>query len=324
MDISYLLWLQGIRETVDGALDGLIEGVSFLGDATVPLLLACLVYWCFDKRAGLFAMLGFNIGTFLNGVMKLSFCVYRPWVRDARVTPVAGTLEGATGYSFPSGHSTNAAAIYGGLGWQYRKRALLHVPLMALGLMILLSRNFAGVHTPQDVLVGAAVGAVALCLSGWLMRWADEGSNRDLWAALAGLALAAAALVYVSVKAYPMDYANGALLVDPVSMQPDTYAGVGAMTGMLWGWVVERRYARFTTQASAVQKLLRFVTGALVMAVIFFLAKKGLKALLGNNWGYLVTSLLAVFYAAGLHPVLFTRVERRFARGAQAADKIVS
>ena len=50
----------------------------------------------------------------VNGLLKVAACVYRPWIRDPRVVPNEKALAEATGYSFPSGHSMNAAAVYGG------------------------------------------------------------------------------------------------------------------------------------------------------------------------------------------------------------------
>ena len=309
MDISYLLWWQGLREATGGVLESVAVALSALGDAMPPLLLACAIYWCVHKSTGLFAMFGFNLGAFFNGIFKLTCCVYRPWVRDTRIVPAKGAIGGATGYSFPSGHSTNSTAVYGGVG--YKSKGWLRWLLFALVLLIMLSRNVVGVHTPQDILVGALLGVAALCLTGWLLKWADGGKNRDLWAAGAALALAIVGVVFVSLKAYPTDYVGGALLVDPVAMQPDTFAGAGAMIGLFAGWLMERRLVRFDMSCKPWQKLLRFVIGAAVMALMYLVVGKGVKSLIGRNWGGLIVSAVTLFYAMGLHPLLFTAVEKR-------------
>ena len=54
--------------------------------------------------------------------MKRAFHVDRPWIKDGRIQPVEASLEGAGGYSFPSGHTARAAANWGALGyslWRY-------------------------------------------------------------------------------------------------------------------------------------------------------------------------------------------------------------
>ncbi len=317
MDLSYLLWLQDLRAALGGALDGFFLVVSELGEAVLPLLIACGIYWCLNKRAGLYLFFTCNVGDLINGVLKLSCCVYRPWIRDARITPVEGALEGATGYSFPSGHSTKAVTAYGGLAVQSRGRKGAVAALIVLILLIMFSRNYLGVHTPQDVLAGAAAGLAALYLMGAVLRWAESARGRDLWVAGAGLALCAAAIVYVSLKPYPLDYVDGVLLVDPVRMQPDTYSAAGAVIGLLIGWLWERRYVRFETAGSVGTKLLRFASGVAVLVILFFGARKGLIALLGRNWGSLLGAMLPVLYAVAAHPLLFTRVENRAGRKAE-------
>lgn len=47
-------------------------------------------------------------------------------------------------------------------------------------LLVMFSRNYLGVHTPQDVLTGAAVGLLSAFLLPCLLRWAEKGPNRGL------------------------------------------------------------------------------------------------------------------------------------------------
>ena len=51
---------------------------------------------------------------FRNGALKVTVCAYRPWIRDARILPYGDSINTATGYSFPSGHTMNAATVFGG------------------------------------------------------------------------------------------------------------------------------------------------------------------------------------------------------------------
>ncbi|WP_443089666.1 phosphatase PAP2 family protein [[Clostridium] aminophilum] len=71
---------------------------------------------------------------------------------DPRIIPDSDALAAATGYSFPSGHSMNAAALFGrGAIRRELPRFLRAVPGL-IAVLIALSRNFLGVHTPQDIL----------------------------------------------------------------------------------------------------------------------------------------------------------------------------
>ena len=107
--------------------------------------------------------------------MKLTACVYRPWIRDARVVPAGDAITTATGYSFPSGHTTTAGPIYGGMAVSGRKRvkpvAVFCVIMVALTAF---SRNYLGVHTPQDVLVGLVESVLALWAAAVLFRYLDQ------------------------------------------------------------------------------------------------------------------------------------------------------
>ena len=122
MDLQYLLGLQGLRDSLSGALDGFFLLVSQLGKAELPMAVTLIVYWCFSRELGQRLLFTLNGSDLLNNVLKLGFCVYRPWVREPALHPVEKALSTATGYSFPSGHSSKAGAFFGGLALAGKKR----------------------------------------------------------------------------------------------------------------------------------------------------------------------------------------------------------
>ncbi|HVL01199.1 MAG TPA: phosphatase PAP2 family protein, partial [Dongiaceae bacterium] len=80
----------------------------------------------------------------------------------------------AEGWSFPSGHSSSAMAVYGMLAY-FLIRATdrhWHLPITTLGIMLILtvgaSRVFLQVHFFSDVIAGFCVGAawLAVCVAG--------------------------------------------------------------------------------------------------------------------------------------------------------------
>ena len=163
MDIDYLLFLQNLREATGGFLDGAFELITKLGEASIATLLVALIYWCVNKREGIFLMLTFYYNRVINAFIKITACVYRPWIRDPRVTPVEAALEDATGYSFPSGHSANATSVFGGLALNRKYHKAFRIGMIALILLVAFSRNYLGVHTPQDVIV-CACRCAAVCV----------------------------------------------------------------------------------------------------------------------------------------------------------------
>ena len=157
MDIEYLLWLQGIREAAGPAIEMIMNVITFLGSSATLAVVPCILYWIVDKELGLFILTNIGIGNNINQLVKDTACVYRPWIRDTRIAPSRMAMGHATGYSFPSGHTQGSASVYGSLAWRIRERHPQAILLAILVLLIAFSRNFLGVHTPQDVLVALCI-----------------------------------------------------------------------------------------------------------------------------------------------------------------------
>lgn len=278
MDIAYLLILQSFRASIGGALDGFMEFMTKLGDPKlIPLLLGAL-YWCLDKNEGIYLMFTFFSNRIVNGFLKITACVYRPWIRDPRVTPVPAALADATGYSFPSGHAANATGYWGGLAMKKERKGILRILLAVMVVLIAFSRNYLGVHTPQDVGVSILVGAVMLIVSRKILNLVEEKPERDVWILLGGALVSVALMLYANLKSYPMDYdAAGALIVDPAKMAIDSYKNAGMGLGFFLGWFLERRFIRFSTEGPWWERLIRYA----VLAVSYVLVKDLMKWLVG-------------------------------------------
>ena len=136
MDIEFLLWLEKMRTP---ALDALFLAVTKLGEEAVLIALICALYWCLNKRLAQFMIFNFFFGFMLNQLLKITFCVKRPFLRDARLKPVPQALKTATGYSFPSGHTADAVASYGSLAVWFRKKRLVSALFALLSMAIVLS-----------------------------------------------------------------------------------------------------------------------------------------------------------------------------------------
>ena len=83
MDLHYLLGLQGLRESLSGALDGFFLLASQLGKAELPMAVTLIVYWCFSRELGqrlLFCPQRQRPCS--TTCSSSSCCVYRPWVRE--------------------------------------------------------------------------------------------------------------------------------------------------------------------------------------------------------------------------------------------------
>ena len=308
MDIAYLLFLQDFRTLTRDVLTPLLEWLSLFAVTWLPLI-PIFIYWCVDKKKGLYILASLMVCRALNAVVKLTACVYRPWIRDARILPAGNAIATATGYSFPSGHTTTATVIYGGIASAFRDRHRLLVWLcLALIVLTAFSRNYLGVHTPQDVLVGMGLGAAVLFGATRLFTVLEahpELENRFL---LAGFLFGAVALAYISCKSYPMDYgADGQLLVKPSKMMQDGFKDIGLLMGLCAARFVEKRWVCFRIAGLKARGLVLASLGF----VLLFLMQAGLtpflKSAFGGNWGRLLAHFILVFFAIALWPAVIGR-----------------
>ncbi len=298
MDINYLLALQNLRDATGGVLNGFMEFITKLGETSIVVFFIGLVYWGVNKKEGIFLMFSLYTNRIINGFIKITACVYRPWIRDARITPVPEAMKDATGYSFPSGHTTNATSVWGGLAIKRKGISLpkwFSVVMIILVLLIAFSRNYLGVHTPQDVVVALVIGAAVLFLMTKLMPIIDEHPNMDVWVMLGGVALCALLILYAAVKSYPTDYAaDGSVIVEGSKMAADSFKNAGMGIGFFIGWFIERRFINFSNDNNT-ENIVRLIFGVLTYTVIDHFAGVGADALIAAGWSSGITKALAEF-----------------------------
>lgn len=310
MDITYLLWLQNIREQAGILWEYVFYGITMLGAAGIGL--ALVIYLCKDKKKGFFITACFCLGTVMNGTLKNICCVYRPWIRDRRIIPSALAKPGATGYSFPSGHSQTAATTYGSAAWVYRKHRKTAVILILLVLLTGFSRNYLGVHTPQDVIVGLLEGCICIFLVQKFFEWYRRKKRSDLKIVITGLVVTGVLILFTLLKPYPMTYENGKLLVDPISMQADSMKSYGFFTGLLCAWALERKYIGFTTDHMTMKKaLLRLVICGILGMFGYMVFGHFAEVLFDERLTSFVGAFMALFLSLFIGPIIFTKIEKR-------------
>jgi phosphatidylinositol-3-phosphatase len=144
-------------------LNAMMRPVTDLGAAAVlvPLVLVAGLGWRW--RRGSWRPLAL-LGAGAAGAWVVQVAVKQLVERPRPPTGLA--LSHASGFAFPSGHATDAAAVYGMLAALLvrpaRRAARVVALAAAFGLVALvgLSRVYLGVHWLTDVLAGASIGAV--------------------------------------------------------------------------------------------------------------------------------------------------------------------
>ena len=303
MDIEYLLMLQHFRERINDALTPFMELVS-LSAVSFLILIPAFIYWCADKRAGLYALSTYALSSVLTVVIKLTACVYRPWIRDSRIIPAGDSVRSATGYSFPSGHTSNAASIYGCMAVIVRKKhKWISVICVCLILLTAFSRNYLGVHTPQDVLAAMLLGAVVISgmyrLFGYLQTYPEK---EDIVLA-AGTVFSIAALVYIAMKPYPTGVVDGELLVDPKVMMKDGFGCTGRLAAFCLARYVEKKWVRYSPSLSS-KTIVSGVVGAAITMLIITFGSSPMEAVFGMHWGAFANNFIMMSFVIVIWPAV--------------------
>ena len=310
MDIDILLALQDFRNGPGAFLASFLAKMTWLGELNTALVIMALIYWCVSKEFGSYLLMGWSGNRLVNGMLKVTVCAYRPWIRDARVVPYGDSIKTATGYSFPSGHTMNAASVYGGGAVRKDIPRAMRVVLVFLVLLVAFSRNYLGVHTPQDVLVGIAAGTSVMFLTMKLMQWIKTHSEKDLLVVCIGVGLGILVAVYAAVKPYPVDTdAAGKVLVDGAKMANDTFKGVGWCAAFLTGWILERRFVQFSTDISMMKRMSRLTIGLFSYYVVSLIFVPAVKDWISGPAGTFVSCYLQMFYVSFIFPWVLKRFE---------------
>ena len=284
--------------------DAVFSAVTHLGEETVFMVAAILIFWCVSKEEGYYLLLMGFFGTVVNQFLKLLFRIPRPWVRDPDFTIVESARAEATGYSFPSGHTQNAVATYGGIA-RYTRRGWLRVVLVVLTVLIAFSRMYLGVHTPLDVGVSFLIAAVLVLVVYPLMEEADRRPVVLTYTILAMVVCSGAFVGYLYLRgdtgATAEDTANY------VSALENAWKLTGATLGMLIANIADRKYVRFETQAVWWAQLIKLAVGFGCLLAIRSGLKAPLIALLGGSAAIAggVRYLLVVLFAGCVWPLTF-------------------
>ncbi len=308
MDIAYLLFLQDLRIATGGIFDEFFNAVSKIAVDIMPFL-PFIVFWCVSKKWGYRFIATLGLSEMVNGLIKLTVCAYRPWIRSDLIEPAGDSKLAATGYSFPSGHTMSATSTYGtAFAMQRRKRKGLAALCAVMIALTGFSRNFLGVHTPQDVLVGFTSAVIIILAVGAAQRKIG-GNERTLdILTLAGLFAVAASLLYITRKSYPMDYIDGVLLVDPSKMMNDTFKACGAFTGFLCGSYAERHCIRYEIPTGSKNLPILGFTGFMIaFSWKEYLAPATVVAAFGGHWGNFIGRGLLWFFVMAVWPAVILR-----------------
>ncbi len=296
--LEFLKLLEKMRSPM---LDAVIQLVTRLGEEVIVLGVICILYWCVNKNSAYRLGLIFFISGILVQGLKVTFRVERPWVLEPTLSPLESAIPAATGYSFPSGHTQGATALYGYFAATSDKKTrngkILFTVMLLLIALVGFSRMYLGVHTPFDV--GVSIIATAISIFAVLRLW-DK-----LCLPSADMALAIAlglASVLLCVYSFIM-YKTGLV---PLEQIQDCFKSGGAGFGFAIGYYIERKYLKFSVKTDKLwQQIVKVavgVGGALALKSLPKLIAEGNLAIDFSRY------FLTVLWVIVLYPIIFSKL----------------
>lgn len=282
-------------------LDKLMGLVTNLGGEAVFIVAAIVVFWCLSKSCGYYMMTVGFAGTIINQFLKLWFRIPRPWVKDPNFTIVESARAEATGYSFPSGHTQNAFAVFGAPA-RFFKNTALRIVFIFLIALTAFSRMYVGVHTPLDVGVSLIVGTILVFVIYPFFRDMDKSPKKVYIIFGIFIVLAAAFVAFVELYAFPADidaenYASGL---------KNAYMILFCAIGLMLTFFIDTKYVHFHTQAVWWAQIIKVVVGLAILLALKSVLKAPLLALFGgHSIAHGVRYFIVILFAGIVWPMTF-------------------
>lgn len=289
--MELLLWFQSIG---NDTLDVIFKMFTLMGEQYFIMVIFCYLAWCGDKVFAHKTGFAFCFGMGINQILKLVFCVQRPWVLDSRINPSPYALETATGYSFPSGHTQSGITVFGCLAKRFGGVAF-KVLCILCAVMVGVSRLYFRVHTPWDVAVSFIIGILIIFATETIYKTCEK---YDLATLIIGFIFSVLMVVYALTKSYPAYHLP--------EYSYDCIKIAGAIGGFVTGWFLERRYVKYESRGNIVYNILKTIVGLVVLLVIKFVLEKSFVETYAMMY---VQNFILIFWCVTLYPFILTKIK---------------
>jgi acid phosphatase family membrane protein YuiD len=207
-----------------------------------------LIYWCINKEFGYRLGFAYLSNGLINTTVKQIFKVPRPFERDTTLRVLR--QETAGGFSFPSGHTQCTASFWTSMMLEIKSKWLYFVGIILI-ILVGISRMYLGVHTPQDVLVGALIGVIWVIISNQLFDYAERTGRKTIF------------LVVIIPAIIGMF----------VFKTNDYYKVAGTLVSFYIGYLIETSCIKFQVKTVLWKQITKYALGMLVLVAIKALLK---------------------------------------------------
>lgn len=299
--LASLLWIQNHRPVW---LENAALTCTGWGEEIWIFTFLALLFWVFGRRFAYRTGFALAPGMIFTVMVKISACIPRPWVRNPAIIPNPSAQWGAWGYSFPSGHSSSATLLAGGLAGAIRRpwawgMAAIWIILMGS------SRAILGVHTLLDISCGILISLAIVILMGRIYDWSERHPERRWVVLLGALFYAAAAWLYATHKPVPEDY-------NPLFTRDALRTIVGAIA-FFFSWYIESRNIRFEPARLGAYRLPAAILGIILLHLIHEHLHHLLVPFLPGEWPYYIRFAAIPVFTFVIWPLLLQPLTKRAA-----------
>lgn len=310
LQIQYLLLLQEFRSLTNGFFDNFFLLATQFGEVIIPICIISAIYWCINKRAGQFILFTFGLTLYTNVFLKMAMCIKRPWLISPEIKPIASALPHADGYSFPSGHTAGATALWGSIAYKWWNNKLIRYTMITIVLLVAFSRNYIGVHTPQDVIVSILVGIILFFIADNLLKWIDKNKNNDLilYATILVLTTILYTFIHIKCNLQLQSFNPTTDNINPLVMKHGTYPKIGFMLGIFTGWILEKRFINFQiTESWNFKKVLSLFWGISILIILLTISSRLLSLFCPSHIAYGLNAFIITFYITFIYPIILKK-----------------
>ena len=290
-------FLHSLRNISNPFLDRLFEIITMFGEETILIGILAFFYFLYDKKIGQVIAYTLFTSLMVNHTLKGLVKYERPFHFDPELDSVR--IETATGYSFPSGHTHQAATLYSSIAKNLNvsRKKLLWTFCLVIILLVGFSRLWLAVHYPKDVIVGLIVGLIMTFLCNYLYKKFANKYYNSLILFIISLFLFSPLLFIYYENSY-----------EDIYVYKNFYVCFSMYAGFIAAYAIEEKYVKFSCSTSTRKKLLRLLGAAFSVLLIKLGLKEVFKIFFENSiFLDMIRYFLMTFVCMGLYPFLFRR-----------------